>query len=300
MTGYTKHPAGDYEDEHEAGTLEVLPGSSKTAEVARIFHRSPGHPIWVATHMLVEALDRCRAQPNLRLILTGAGLAWHWQQSNVTEWRLPIPEEFEVFRQQARQQAELIRAELKLGPGDPALLLGLDVYATSERSSRDLPVGQFAVLLRPAPGDVVVMAKGLPTVSEVGFVPVPVDGVRDFPSLLSPGKLDVALVCHDVNALHPRGDATSSHPDRLEWREALLLQMKQAGLAHAFHLAHCMWQESSFQVAYNQWASEIEIPLLGATGMDKSVQSPQQARAIAAALRWPSNFKTYDLWERPR
>lgn len=258
------------------------------ASVARLFHRGGSRTIRESIKMLREALDLARQRRGIRALFTGAGLVFC--EGRTTDYRLPEDEDFAKFRKQAQASAETIRRELHLNPGDPALVVGIDIWADSQRSE-SANTGQFAALITHT--GVELVAKGLPTYSEQAYVFVPPDNDHVVSNL-------ALFVCHDINAYSLRGAATTADgSDRQRWREEILNQVRQAAPSVALHLSHYMNKPGSFSAAYNEFLANSEehqcTILLGATGLPLDC-SNELALTIAANLKRPFTASTLDLW----
>jgi hypothetical protein len=240
-------------------------------------------PTETGSELLVEAIGLLPATLRVGVLTAGAGFIT-LEHQNRTRRRLPDGEEFRLIAEEARRASEAVRDAL---PGDcPTVCIGIDVLAMCRRPSAPQQVGQFAAVIGPGRSEILLVAKGFPTSGEERYLRVPGgDGLatRTFQTQVGTAS---ALVCHDIIAYSPRGAATTAHPWRRAWRDDIQQDVVNANPVIGLHLAHYIETPGSFRQAYSAWATEVTVPLVGVSAVDRGTDLTT-ARELAAALLTP-------------
>ncbi len=269
------------------GPLRRLGPGDQNAQVARLFHRRCREAGPEALKILKDGLSLLGERGRCALLLTGAGLVWA-SRTELTDHSRPSETESDEITEQAHQIAQKLRDDLGLTEDNPEILLGIDIF--TESRERERATGQFAALLTAV--GVTLIPKGLPRSDEAVYVP---DGVSHLVKIKwARRQRAMVFVCHDVAALHRRGEATTTRPDRRDWRSALVGETGDASVGIGLHLVHDMSKVGSFTDPYNNWGGPE--PLLGAAGLS-GIDHERDALALAAALRRGDDFPVLDLWE---
>jgi hypothetical protein len=274
------------------GKPEVLSQPNQPFRIARLFHRGGSKAVSAGADLLCQAISLLADGVAHPLLVAGAGLIGV-SFPTPTRDRYPTPGEFSAMTDTARQAAEAVRASLPFPR--PLIVFGLDVCVKCARSDNPQWSGQFAVILPGDGGPPRLLPKRFPTPAEWAYLRPP-DNPPE-PVCETPQGRAVALVCHDVNVYHPRGEATTSLASRVRWRTVLRSQILEMKPAFGLHLAHHVATAATFRQPYRVWKREVGAPLIGVCGFPAGI-SMDKARALAASLLTdPESLPTLDLCE---
>ncbi|MBA4189517.1 MAG: hypothetical protein C0467_16130 [Planctomycetaceae bacterium] len=278
---------------HPAHRLDVLTRPTAKPRVVRLFHRWGDRSCRIAAESLRQALLLVDGASTEQLLVAGAGFVCTGLPQP-TDARYPNADEFVAVTENARGAAEAIQSSIPLTR--PLVVFGVDVYAACYRSDIERQVGQFAVVL-PPDGPPILLPKRFPTPTEEAYLNVPDDQAD--PICDTPLGRTAILVCHDVNVYSPRGTATTVYETRATWRTALQDLIRKRTPAVGLHLAHYIETATSFRQAYNAWASDVGVPLVGVSGLPSDVTTDDATSLAASLLSGTDELPVLDLIERP-